>query len=297
MGRAVVRAFLDRRHPVTIVDLRPPPESLNDDLLTYLAGDLTDPAVCDAAVPEGTAGIVHLAAVTSVLRSVDRPKQTYATNVAVTQELLELARTRGVGQFLFASTNAVVGDVGTSVIAESLPPRPLTPYGATKAACEMLLSGYAGSYGMAAAALRFTNIYGPGMALKDSFIPRLMRAAVSGGGVEVYGDGSQCRDFVHIDDVVQGVMGAWDKQYSRTAVIGSGRSVSVLDLVDAVREATGRSLPVVHVPQKKGEMPAVIVDVAKAGRELGYIPAVELVAGLRTVWEDFRVAATAHGTT
>lgn len=297
MGRAVVRAFLDRRHPVTIVDLRPPPEALNDELLTYVAGDLTDPAVCDAAVPEGTAGIVHLAAVTSVLRSMDRPMQTYATNVAVTQKLLEVARTRGIGQFLLASTNAVVGDVGTSVIAENLPPRPLTPYGATKAACEMLLSGYAGAYGMAAASLRFTNIYGPGMTHKDSFIPRLIRAALSGGGVEVYGDGSQRRDFVHIGDVVQGVMAAWDKQYSGTAIIGAGRSVSVLELVDAVCEATGGSFPVAHVPKKKGEMPAVIVDIAKAGRELGYTPTVKLVEGLRTVWEDFRLAATAHGTT
>jgi UDP-glucose 4-epimerase len=296
VGRAVVRAFLDRRHAVTIVDREAPPESLDDDLLTYLAGDLGDPAVRDTAVAEGTAGIVHLAAITSVLRSMDRPVETYAANVAVTQELLELARTRGVGQFQFASTNAVVGDVGQGVIAEDLALRPLTPYGATKAACEMLLSGYAGAYGMAAAALRFTNVYGPGMAHKDSFIPRLMRAAVSGGTVEVYGDGSQCRDFVHVDDVVQGVMAAWDKQYSGTAIIGSGRSVSVLDLLDAVREATGKPLPVQHVAKKKGEMPAVIVDIARAGRELGYYPTVGLVQGLRTVWEDFRVAA-GHGTT
>lgn len=296
MGRAVVRAFLDRRYPVTIIDREPPPESLHDDLLTYVAGDLEDPAVRDAAVPEGTAGIVHLAAITSVLRSMDQPVQTYAANVAVTQELLELARTRGVGQFQLASTNAVVGDVGRGVIAENLPLRPLTPYGATKAACEMLLSGYAGAYGVATAALRFTNIYGPGMAHKDSFIPRLMRAAMSGGRVEVYGDGSQSRDFVHINDVVQGVMAAWDKQYSGTAIIGSGRSVSVLELLDAVRAATGERLPVVHVPKKKGEMPAVIVDIARAGRELGYNPTVDLVEGLRTVWEDFRAAAAGHGT-
>lgn len=295
VGRAVVRAFLERRHPVTIVDRQPPPESLQDDLLTVVAGDLGDPAVRDAAVPEGTTGIVHLAAITSVLRSMEQPVQTYAANVAVTQELLELARARGVGHFQLASTNAVVGDVGRGVIAEDLALRPLTPYGATKAACEMLLSGYAGAYGMAAAALRFTNIYGPGMGHKDSFIPRLMRAAASGGTVEVYGDGSQCRDFVHVDDVVQSVMAAWDKQYSGTVIIGSGRSVSVLELVDAVRAATGKPLPVVHVPKKKGEMPAVIVDIARAGRELGYNPTVGLVGGLRTVWEDFRVAAS-HGT-
>ncbi|MBB5155814.1 NAD-dependent epimerase/dehydratase family protein [Saccharopolyspora phatthalungensis] len=288
VGSAVVRAFVARGTPVTIVDLQAPPAELRNDLVTYLAGDLRDAAVREAAVSSGAAGIIHLAAITSVLRSVGQPAETYANNVAVTQELLELARTREIDRFLLASTNAVVGDIGHGTISESLSLRPLTPYGATKAACEMLLSGYAGAYGLTTCALRFTNIYGPGMGHKDSFIPRLMRAALAGSGVEVYGDGAQCRDFVHVDDVVQGVLAAWDKQYTGTAVIGSGRSISVLELIDAVRAATGEEVPVTHVPAKNGEMPAVIVDVAKAQQELGYTPNVELTEGLRTVWADFR---------
>ena len=79
-----------------------------------------------------------------------------------------------------------------------MPLAPLTPYGATKAAGEMLLCGYAGAYGMATCALRFTNIYGPGMEAKDSFVPRLMRAALAGTGVQIYGDGKQLRDLVHM---------------------------------------------------------------------------------------------------
>jgi UDP-glucose 4-epimerase len=291
VGRAVVRAFLERGTPVTIVDLQAPPAELRDDLVTHVEGDLRDAAVRDAAVPNGAAGIIHLAAITSVLRSVDQPAETCANNVAVTQELLELARIREVRQFVLASTNAVVGDIGHGTISEALPLHPLTPYGATKAACEMLLSGYAGAYGLATCALRFTNIYGPGMGHKDSFIPRLMRAALAGSGVEIYGDGAQRRDFVHIDDVVQGVLAAWDKQYTGTVIVGSGRSISVLELIDAVRAATGEDVPVTHVAAKNGEMPAVIVDVAKAQRELGYTPNVELIAGLRTVWADFRRAA------
>ncbi|MGW0894731.1 NAD-dependent epimerase/dehydratase family protein [Saccharopolyspora sp. NPDC002578] len=288
VGRAVVRALTERGTPVTIVDAQEPPESVRGELVTHVAGDLTEPAVREAAVITGTSAIVHLAAITSVLRSVDQPAETYRANVEVTQGLLELARQRGVGRFVLASTNAVVGDIGHGTISEDLPLRPLTPYGATKAACEMLLSGYAGSYGIATTALRFTNIYGPGMGRKDSFIPRLMRAALAGDGVEVYGDGAQSRDFVHVDDVVTGILAACDKQYTGTAIIGSGRSISVLELIDAVRAATGAPLPVTHVPAKNGEMPAVIVDVAKAGRELAYSPSVELTDGLRTVWEDFR---------
>ncbi|MGW3467928.1 NAD-dependent epimerase/dehydratase family protein [Saccharopolyspora sp. NPDC000995] len=290
VGRAMVRAFLERGTRVIVVDTQAPPAELRCDLVTHVEGDLRDAAVREAAVLADSAGIIHLAAITSVLRSVDQPAETYANNVAVTQELLELARARGVCRFVLASTNAVVGDIGRGTISEALALRPLTPYGATKAACEMLLSGYAGAYGLATCALRFTNIYGPGMGHKDSFIPRLMRAALAGSGVEVYGDGSQSRDFVHIDDVVQGVLAAWDKQYSGTAVIGSGRSISVLELLDAVRSATGEAVPVTHVPAKNGEMPAVIVDVTKARRELGYAPNVELTEGLRTVWADFRGA-------
>ncbi|WP_374727372.1 NAD-dependent epimerase/dehydratase family protein [Haloactinomyces albus] len=292
VGRAVVRSFAERGTPVTVVDHRPPridPDHAG--LVTHVAGDLVDPAVRDAAVPEDTAGIIHLAAITSVLRSVDNPVETYTANVEVTQGLLELARRRSVGRFVLASTNAVVGDIGHGTISEALPLRPLTPYGSTKAACEMLLSGYAGAYGMATSALRFTNIYGPGMGHKDSFIPRLMRAALSGEGVEVYGDGAQSRDFVHVDDVVQAIVAAFDKQHSGNVIIGSGRSISVLELIDAVRAATGEPLPITHVPAKNGEMPAVIVDVDKARAELDYTPTVELTDGLHTVWQDFRAAA------
>jgi UDP-glucose 4-epimerase len=271
---------------VVVVDRQPFP----DDTVPTVVGDLTDPAVRDAAVTADLAGIVHLAAITSVLRSAEQPQETFDTNVAVTQGLLELGRSRGVTRFVLASTNAVVGNVGTSTITEDAPLHPLTPYGATKAACEMLLSGYAGAYGMTTCALRFTNIYGPGMAAKDSFVPRLMRAALAGRGVQVYGDGKQARDLVHVEDVASAVLAAWRRRFTGTAIIGAGRSVTVLDLIEAARTATGAPLPVEHVPAKTGEMPAVIVDVSLAGEELGYRPRFDLADGLRTVWEEFRTA-------
>ncbi|QGK70792.1 NAD-dependent epimerase/dehydratase family protein [Allosaccharopolyspora coralli] len=295
VGRAVVRALLDRGTSVVVADREPLPASVRDDRVTHVQGELADPDVRDRALSEGCTGVIHLAAITSVLKSAEQPAETFETNVRVTHELLELARQRGIGQFVLASTNAVVGDIGHGTISEDLPLQPLTPYGATKAAGEMLLSGYAGAYGLATASLRFTNIYGPGMGHKDSFIPRLMRAALAGEGVEVYGDGSQSRDFVHLSDVVQGIMAAFDKQYTGSAIIGSGESISVTQLIEAVRAATGEPLPVEHVPAKQGEMPAVIVDVSTAKRELGYTPTMGLTDGLRTVWDDFRAAA-ADGT-
>jgi UDP-glucose 4-epimerase len=283
VGRTLVPEF--RRHgaDVIVLDRQPYPGA---DVPT-IRGDMTDPSVRERAVTADLTGIVHLAAITSVLRSAEQPQETFDTNVEVTQGLLELARRRHVGQFVLASTNAVVGDVGTSTITEANPLRPLTPYGATKAACEMLLSGYAGAYGLATCALRFTNIYGPGMAAKDSFVPRLMRAALAGDGVQVYGDGKQARDLVHVSDIAAGIVAAWRHRYTGTAILGAGRSVTVLDLIEAARAATGAPLPIEHIPAKTGEMPAVIVDIAHARAEFGYQPKIGLTEGLSTVWADF----------
>lgn len=285
IGRAAVRAFLARGLPVTVVDRLPFPEP--EVGVRVVTGDLRDASVREAAVTDQTAGIVHLAALTSVLKSVGQPEQTFADNVLVTQELLELARKQGVPRFLLASTNAVIGDVGTATITPDLPLRPLTPYGATKAACEMLLSGYSGAYGMTTCALRFTNVYGPGMSHKDSFVPRLMRAALAGGGVKIYGDGRQRRDLVHVDDVVRAIVLAWGSGYSGRAIVGAGRSVSVLDMVAAARVVTGAELPVEHVPAPAGEMPAVVVDVSASAETIGYRPEVSLEDGLATAWKYF----------
>ncbi|HEY2764980.1 MAG TPA: NAD-dependent epimerase/dehydratase family protein [Pseudonocardiaceae bacterium] len=286
VGRAAVDAFMSRGNPVTVADRTAHP----DPAVRSVVGDLTDPDVIAAALDDGdVAGVVHLAAITSVLRSVQQPAQTYQANVAVTQELLEGCRRSGAGRFIMASTNAVVGNVGHTAVDETVPLRPLTPYGATKAACEMLLSGYAGAYGMSTCALRFTNIYGPGMRHKDSFVARMMRAALAGGGVQIYGDGLQQRDMVHLKDVTSAVLAAWDRGYVGSVIIGAGRSVTVLELVDAVRTVTGCALPVEHVPAKPGEMPAVIVDIGRARERLGYRPSVSLAEGLTTVWKDFAV--------
>lgn len=289
VGRAAVAAFAGRGNPVTVVDREVHP----DPAVRSVVGDLTTPGVIADALRGGdVAGVVHLAAITSVLRSMEQPVDVYQANVAVTQDLLEACRQAGVGRVIMASTNAVVGDVGYATMDEARPLRPMTPYGATKAACEMLLCGYAGAYGMATCALRFTNIYGPGMGRKDSFVPRMMRAALAGRGVQIYGDGLQRRDLVHVDDAVAAMLAAWDRCFTGTAIIGSGQSVTVLELLDVARGVIGRPLAAAHVAAKPGEMPAVIVDIGRAREQLGYRPSVSLVEGLATVWQDFMAAGS-----
>jgi len=284
IGRALVAALRQRGVPVTAVD-REPPDPSWDEGVHVVTGELADQEVCISAFETRPTAVVHLAALTSVLRSVDAPMQTFAQNVTITQVLLELSRGSGVDRFILASTNAVVGNVGTSTITADLPLRPLTPYGATKAACEMLLSAYSGSYGLATAALRFTNVYGPGMSHKDSFVPRMMKAALKDEGVRIYGDGKQRRDLVYIDDVIAGILLALDKGYDGRAIIGSGRSVSVLEMVEAVRAVTGRPVPAEHIAAPAGEMPAVVVDITN---DLGYEPTVSLNDGLARTWQYFR---------
>jgi UDP-glucose 4-epimerase len=282
IGRRVVRALLAEGHEVTVADLRafPDPE------VRSVVGDLCDPDGPARAVRPGTDAIIHLAAFTYVVASVADPVNTYRLNTDATARLLEVAREHEVGTFLFASTNAVTGNVGGATITEQTVLRPLTPYGATKAAAEMLLSSYANCYGMACASLRFSNVYGPGMTEKDSFVPRLMRAARDGEGVQVRGDGSMIRDLVHVDDAVQGVMVAWAAGYSGPLILGAGRSVTVNEMVTTARRVTGAPIPVEHVPVGKGEMPAVVVDIS-AARAIGYRPVIDLEPGMATVWPDF----------
>ncbi|MPZ87265.1 MAG: NAD-dependent epimerase/dehydratase family protein [Nitriliruptorales bacterium] len=288
IGTTIVPALLADGADVTVADLRVP----TSPDVKAVVGDLRDPAVRRAAVPAGTTAIVHLAALTSVLQSVRRPAGFRAVNVDMTAALLEQARELDVSRFVFASTNAVVGDAGGKVIDEQFPLRPLTPYGATKAAAEMLLSAYAHSYGIQACALRLANVYGPGMQRKDSFIPRLMRATREGATVEIYGDGLQVRDLVHADDVCRGLRVAWHSGCSGPLIVGSGHSVSVLEMVETVRAVTGRPLRTRHVPSKEGEMRAVTVSI-DAARALGYEPQIELAEGLASVWAEFAEQAPA----
>lgn len=305
IGTTLVSRLRAEGVAVRVADLVPFP----DPDVPAVTGDLRRDEVLQAALAPGTEAVFHLAAMTSVLESVQHPEEVYRTNVAMTAALLERSRQLGVAGFVLASTNAVVGDglrvarrdaagpragqagPRADVIDEAAPLRPLTPYGATKAAAEMLLSAYTASYGMAASSARLTNVYGPGMARKDSIVPRLMRAALSGDTIRVYGDGLQVRDYLHVQDAVAGLVLAWRAGASGPVTLGSGRSSTVLDVVESARAVTARPIPVEHIEARPGEMRAVVVDTRRA-RVLGFRPELDLRAGLVTAWDDFRQAAS-----
>jgi UDP-glucose 4-epimerase len=283
IGRHVVASLIEAGARVRVVDLQPHADPSVD----LVQGDMADPDVLDAALHGGIDAIVHLAAVTSVLRSMEHPETTFRTNVHATNALLEAGRAAGATALVFASTNAVTGPMRTPAIDENATLNPLTPYGATKAAAEMLMSAYTASYGLRCAILRLTNVYGPGMQAKDSIVARLMRAIRLGTTFEIYGDGRQVRDYVHAADVTAAVhLGLTRDDWAGPTVIGAGRSLSVLEVVETVREVTGADLDVTNGPARAGEMPAVIVDSSRA-RAAGWTPRFSFEDGLVGVWEEW----------
>jgi len=286
IGRHVVADLSDAGAEVRVIDLKPHP----DPDVEIVIGDITSREVLDEALNGGVDGVVHLAAVTSVLRSLEHPEHTFRTNLHATVELLARSVDAGATSLVFASTNAVVGPMEGLAIDESCVLRPLTPYGASKAAAEMVMASYSASTPLRCVPLRLTNVYGLGMAAKDSIVARLMRAIRLRTTFEIYGDGTQVRDYVNASDVVAAVrLGLSDEEWRGAVVIGGGRSLSVLEVLEAVRHATGAEIDVRHGPAREGEMPAVIVDIARA-RSAGWEPQTEFEEGLDAVWAEWSAA-------
>jgi UDP-glucose 4-epimerase len=280
IGSALVAGLRAERADVFVADLVPFP----DRSVPGIVGDLRAPDVLAAALAFSPETIFHLAARTSVLQSVGDPQGVYEVNVDLTQRLLEGARKIGVESFVFASSNAVAGETDGAIIDETTTMRPLTPYGATKAAAEMLCSAYTESYGLLACAVRFTNVYGHGMGGKDTFVVRLMRAAARQQPISIYGDGLQERDYLYVDDATSALMRAASGRLTGPLTVGTGISTSVVEVCRLASKAIGFPITAVHTEAPAGEMRAVRVNISKA-RSLGYAPTVPLREGLLRTWD------------
>ncbi len=277
-------------------DLRTGRESyVPAELAEVTIGDVADPAALELAL-DGVDAVVHLASQTGVLPSVEDPARDFEGNTLPTFRALEACRRRGIDRVVFASSGASVGDV-TPPIHENIVPRPLSPYGAGKLAGEAYVQGYAGSFGMSTVALRFSNVYGPYSLHKDNAIPNFIKRCLRDERLEIYGDGSQTRDFIHVHDLCEGIIGAVTADGVGGEIFQLGTSVetSVVELVRLIQEVTGADAEIDFEARRAGEVYKSCVDISKAQRLLDFSPAIELRDGLAQTAEWYRKALVETG--
>jgi UDP-glucose 4-epimerase len=259
----------------------------------FVPGDIRDPATLDAAL-EGIDAVVHLAADTRVMDSIENPSRNFDVNVNGTLALLEAMRARGIRRLINASTGgAIVGEVEPPV-HEGLVPRPASPYGASKLAVEGYCSAYSASYGLQALSLRFSNVYGPRSFHKGSVVAAFFRRILEKAPIVVYGDGTQVRDYVFVGDLCDGIVAGLTSEVVGVNQLASGKPVRLNELIDAMRQVVApHEVAVEYRDFRAGEVYATYCDISKARRELNYDPRTTLMDGLADTWAWFVTRARA----
>jgi UDP-glucose 4-epimerase len=256
-----------------------------------IAARIDDPVALGSALT-GVTDVVHLAARAGIPDSIADPMGTFTANVRDSVQLLDAARLAGVDRFVFASSNAVLG-YANPPFDETLLPAPTSPYGASKLAGEAYVGAYAATYGLVACSLRFSNVFGPRSLHKKSVVAAWLRSALDGGPLTVFGDGTQTRDFVYVEDLVAGVRAALDAP--REAVsgevfqVGTGRETTVLELAKVVRSAAGRG-EIRFAPRRAGDPERNFARVDRARERLGFEAPTSLTDGIAATVAWFRAA-------
>uniref|UniRef100_UPI003565B9B6 NAD-dependent epimerase/dehydratase family protein n=1 Tax=Aquicoccus sp. TaxID=2055851 RepID=UPI003565B9B6 len=252
----------------------------------FIEGDIRDTDVLDHAVA-GQEVVVHLAADTRVMDSIENPEYNFDVNVNGSFRLLQACRNHGVGRVVAASTGgAILGEVPAPV-HEEMVAKPMAPYGASKLAMEGYLSAFSGAYGVQGCALRFSNIYGPRSYHKGSVVAHFYKQILAGKPLTVYGDGSQARDFLFIGDLVEGIRRAMEIDATGVFQLGSGRPTTVNELLDIIRDVTGRAPEVRYEDFRAGEIHTTWCDISKARDSLDFDPDTPLADGMRQTWAWF----------
>ena len=269
-------------------------------------GDIRDTSVLNA-LPDDIDVIVHLAAAAGVRPSIADPVRYQSINVAGTQNLLELARTRGIRQFVFASSSSVYGvnpHVPWSEDDHVL--RPISPYASTKISGELLGHVYAHLYGTRFLALRFFTVFGPRQR-PDLAMHKFGSLILEGRPIPLYGNGSTRRDYTYVGDIVSGIRGAmaYDGSPFEIFNLGNDHTVSLTQMVRALEQVLNRRAVVEWLPDQPGDVPQTWANTEKARRLLGYRPETSLLEGLKRfaewmpvqqeVLSRVRINQTLHG--
>jgi len=234
--------------------------------------------------------VVHLAALAGVRPSLERPAEYMDVNVRGTAVLLEAARKASVRRFVFGSSSSVYGANASPPFQETARiDSPLSPYAASKAAGEQLVSTWRNRYGLEAISLRFFTVYGPRQR-PDLAIHKFARRMLAGEKLPFFGDGSTRRDYTYIDDILAGVLASLSVPLVRHEIVnlGGAQTTSLRELIALLEDALGVRAGLDLQPAQMGDMPLTSADVTHAGRVLGYAPRTSLRDGIRLFAEWIR---------
>jgi nucleoside-diphosphate-sugar epimerase len=240
----------------------------------------------------GFDGVFHLAGQPGVRSFGDVFPLYLRRNVLATQRVFAAAAEAGA-RVVFASSSSVYGEADAYPTGEETPPRPISPYGITKVACEHLARAYAIGFRLDAVVLRYFTVYGPRQR-PDMFMRRVVDALVHGEPFELYGDGSQARSFTYVSDAVDGTILAMERARAGAVYnVGGGDEATIGEAIELLERIAGRRLDVRHLEPAKGDVHRTEADTAQIRSDLGWTPRVGLADGLKAQWEwaSGRVAA------
>ena len=287
IGSHVADALAARGDEVHVLDNLASGKRENvSDSVTFHEADIRDP---DAAFDEARPELVfHLAAQASVSVSVQQPELDADVNVIGTVRVLEAARRHGA-KVVFSSTGGAIYGECEDPAPESAERRPISPYGTSKLAGEEYLAAWNRLHGTSHVALRYGNVYGPRQDPhgEAGVVAIFLRKVAAGATPTIFGAGNQERDYVFVADVVRATLAAASRDRG-VFNVGTGRATSVVELVDAMRRASGVDFEVEHGPERLGDLQRSVLDASLAERELGWRPEVALDDGLRETWDFFR---------
>lgn len=290
IGSHLVDALLSENLRVRVVDNLSTGNAANLasvlDRIELIHADLADFPACERAVL-GASYVFHQAAIPSVPRSVAEPLESHSSGPTATLNMLEASRRAGVRRFLFAASSSAYGETDELPKREDMLPRPLSPYAAGKLAGEHYVRAYAQTMGLDGASLRYFNVFGPRQDPSSpysgviSLFSRLMKA---GQAPTILGDGQQSRDFTYVENVVNAnllAMKSASPLRGEAFNVGTGRRITLLELVNAINDVLGTNLKPEFGPTRAGDVMHSQASIEKIESAIGYRPSIGFEDGLR----------------
>jgi len=265
-------------------------QCLANNNFTLTQGDIRDRPLVESLLQDGDIDVlVHLAAKAGVRPSIADPIAYYDVNIMGTACLLEAARKYNLRKFIFGSSSSVYGNNKKIPFAETdNADLPISPYAATKRACELLCHTYYHLFGINITCLRFFTVYGPRQR-PDLAIHQFTRLIEAHQPIPVFGDGTMSRDFTYIDDIIAGVLAAIDRCKGFNIYnLGESQPIVLRDLVTAIEKAVGKKAIIDRKPLQPGDVQRTFADISLARSELDYNPRTDLATGLERFVTWFR---------